>query len=116
MKYHSKVTKSVSISSKVLTRQQSLKLIKTIFEADPNSFFQVYDSIIGEETMTNSEFFVINMLDNFRYLIRSRTQSLKVHLQPIILRILKCLDPNKYELRRACHEYVKNTLRSILHR
>lgn len=90
--------------------------MKAIFEADPNSFFTVYDEIIGEETVTNSEFLVINMLDNFRYLVRARTHSLKAHLQPVILRILKCLDPNKYELRKACHEYVKNTLRSILHR
>ena len=97
-------------------RQQSLKLIKCIFEYDPNYFFAVYDSIVGEETISSSEFFIINMLDNFRYLIRGKTKGLKEHLQPIIIRVLKCLDPNKYELRKVCHEYVKNTLKSILHR
>ena len=97
-------------------RQQSLKLIKTIFEQNPESFFEVFDSIIGEEAISNSEFFIISMLDNFRYLVRSKAQFIKTNLQPIILRILKCLDPNKYELRKVCHEYVKSTLKSILHR
>lgn len=108
--------KSDLILSNSNSRQQSLKLIKTIFEHDSNIFFSVYDSFVNEETIANSEFFIINMLDCFRYLIRSKTKGMKKLLQPVILRILKCLDPNKYELRKICHDYVKNTLKSILHR
>ena len=95
-------------------RRQCFKILKIVADKNINALLAVFHRIIDEYEhfyLTN-----INILDIVRYLVKFDDRRLAGSLEPVVLLILKSLDPHKPELRLRCQDFATRTLRSILNR